>query len=134
MILSPPLIITSRLMPGVRIGDGTISIGYGPRSADGRMIYAVWLDLPDGTEHEITDLRSGCGGGSIQDGLASLLSFLGAAVESRQYRERSGGTEIDPDGNETLFPPAVVDWATDNINEISMLAYELEEGPPLVAE
>ena len=130
MILHPPLIITSRLMPGLKIGNAFISLGYGQRSSDNRTGYQVWIDLPDSTEHEITDLRSGCGGGGIQDGLASLLSFLGAAAESRQYRERTGREGE----NESLFPPAVVDWASENSDEIGMLAYELEEGAQLVTE
>ena len=57
MILHPPLIITSRLMPGLKIGDSTISLGYSKRSHDNRMVYEVWIDLPDGAEHEITDLH-----------------------------------------------------------------------------
>ena len=128
MILHSPLIITPRLMPGLQIGDGFISLECGGRSDDNRTIYTVWIDLPNGTEHEITDLRSGCGGGSIQDGLASLLSFLGAAAESRQYRERTG----QQGENEDLFEPAIVDWAAENADEIGMLAYELEAGPELI--
>ena len=128
MKLYPPLIITSRLMPGLQIGNATIRLGYGARSSDNRMVYQCWIDLPDGTEHEITDLRSGRGGGDIQDGIASLLSFLRAAVESRYWRVRTGhkGT------TEYLFPPAVVDWATENSDELAMLACELEEAPGLV--
>ena len=86
-----------------------------------------------GSEHEITDLRSGCGGGGIQEGLGSLLSFLGAAAESCQYRTHKGESEINPDSNEGLFSPAIVDWATENADEISMLQYELEEGCELVS-
>ena len=129
MILHSPLIITSRLMPGLKIGDGFISLGYSARSRDNRMVYQVWIDLPD-SEHEVTDLRSGCGGGGIQDGLANLLGFLGAAAESRQYRERTGREGE----NESLFPPAVVDWASENSDDISAFAFDLEEGPPLVTE
>lgn len=131
MILHPPLIITARLMPGVRVAGAFISLGLGPQK-DGRTVYSCFIDLPDGSEHEITDLQSGRGGGDIQDGIASLLSFLGAAAESRQYRERNGGTEIDPDSNEGLFTPAVVDWASANSDDISMLCCELEEAPGLV--
>ena len=36
--------------------------------------------------------------------------------------------------NEDLFDPAVVDWASENGDEISTLAYELEEGTQLVEE
>ena len=130
MILHPPLIITSRLMPGLQIGNATISLGYGARSSDNRMVYQCWIDLPDGTEHEITDLRSGRGGGDIQDGLANLLGFLSAAAESRQYRERTGR---DGD-NENLFAAVIVDWAAEHADDIGMLACELEEGPQLVED
>ena len=130
MILHSPLIITPRLMPGLKIGDAFISLGYGSRSSDNRAIYEVWIDLPDGSEHAITDLRSGCGGGDIQDGIASLLSFLGAAAESRHYRERTGREGE----NEDLFAPAVVDWASENSDDISAYAHDLEEGAQLVEE
>ena len=125
MILHAPLIITPRLMAGVQIGTppAWVSVGPGPRNSEGRTVYGVFIDLPDGTEHEVTDLRSGCGGGGIADGLASLLSFLGAAVESYAYRQRTGR-----DGeNEHLFPPAVVQWAAENADEIGMLACDIEE-------
>lgn len=133
MKLHAPLIITSRLLPGLQIGGAFISIALpGSRAASGRLQYQIWIDLPDGSEHEITDLQSGCGSGSVQDGLASILSFLGAAAESRQYRERQSGAEIDPDSNDGLFTPAIVDWASANSDDISMLSRELEEGPELV--
>src|SRR3990167_5816571 len=124
MILHPPLIITARLMPGLLIAGAFISLDCGRVSRDGRTIYQVWIDLPDGSEHEITDLRSGCGCGSVQDGLENLLGFLGAAAESRQYWERTGMQGE----NEELFPPAVVDWAVENADEISLLQCDLEEG------
>lgn len=129
MILHAPLIITARLMPGLQIENGTISLAL-PRSraASGRDHYVVWIDLPDGSEHEIADLRSGCQGGSIQEGLASLLSFLGAAAESRRYRESTG----QQGENKDLFPAAVVDWTCENLDEIDPLSYDLEEEPQLV--
>jgi hypothetical protein len=127
MKLTAPLIITARLMPGVRIGNAFISLDCGGGSSPrGRTIYRAFIDLADGTEHEVTDLRSGCQGGSIQDGLSALLSFLTAAAESYQYRMRTGGTEPDPDGNEGLFPPAIVEWAAENADELSMLSYLAE--------
>lgn len=123
MILHAPLIITPRLMAGLQIGGAFISIGNGPRNAEGRTVYGCFIDLPDGTEYEVTDLCSGCGGGGIQSGLADLLGFLGAAAESYSYRMRTGR-----DGeNEDLFPPAVVQWAADNADEISILGMEIEE-------
>jgi hypothetical protein len=124
-----PLIITPRLMVGVRVGNGFISIATEPRSGAGRTGYRVIIDLPDGAEHQVYGLRSGRQGGDVRGGMVSLLSFLNAAVEARRYRERMR-REFDPDDcdtNERLFEPAVVDWACDNCNEIESLSLDLEE-------
>lgn len=118
MKLLSPIIITSRLMPGLRIGDTFISLGVGPRNGEGRTVYKCFIDLANGTEHEVRDLRSGCQGGGVQDGLASLLSFLSAAGE----------------GDADLFPPAITEWAAKNEDEISMLSCELEETAGLVTD
>jgi hypothetical protein len=130
LALSAPFIITARLMPGLAIGGAIVSIDDNGRNRDGRTCYQIWIDLPDGGEHEITDLCSGCQGGDLQEGMGSLLAFLGAAIESRRYRERQGKPydANDGDSSESLFPPAVVDWASENADEISALQYELEEG------
>ncbi len=130
MRLHEPFIITARLMAGLKIGDAYLSIGVGQRNREGRTVYVAYLDLPDGTEHEISDLQSGCQGGDVQDGMASLLSFLGAAAESYGYRLRTGRTGE----HEDLFSPGDVVWAYEHSDEISMLAYELEERPDLVDE
>lgn len=128
MKLHPPFQISSRLMPALRIGDAWLSLNIGPRNNEGRIQYVIWIDLPNGSEHEVNDMRSGCGGGSVQDGFANLLGFLSAAAESRRYREGGHG-----DGeNEDLFVPAVVDWATENDDEISMLRCEIEEQEGLI--
>ena len=123
-VITAPCIITPRLMMGVQIGTppAWISIGAGPRNSEGRTVYGVFIDLPDGTGHEVTDLRSGCGGGDDRSGLADLLAFLGAAAESYQYRMRTGRSGE----NEDLFPPAVVQWAAENADEISLLQMDIE--------
>jgi hypothetical protein len=115
-------------MPAVRIGKAFISLDCGPRNGEGRTVYRAFIDLPDGTEHEITDLRSGCGGGGIQEGMASLLSFLDAAAKSYSYRLRTG----KQGENEDLFPLPVVQWAYQFSDEIGMLACELEEQKELI--
>lgn len=130
MKLHAPFEISSRLMPAVRIGGATISLQLGRQDPDGRTRYDVWIDLPNGTEVPATDLRSGCQGGDVQEGFASLLSFLGAAAESYQYRQRTGRTG----DNEDLFPPAVVEWAAQYSDELSMLAVEIEETPDLITD
>ncbi len=125
MKLQNPFIITPRLMAGLRIGGAFISMGQGERNSEGRTQYGVYIDLPDGSEHEVTDLRSGCQGGSLQDGFASLLSFLGAAAESYNYKGEQGE-------NAHLFQLPVTRWAADNADEISMLNLEIEENPELI--
>jgi len=119
-------------MASLVIGGATLSLGYGKVDRNGRDVYEVYIDLPDGTEHEITDLRSGCQGGGIQEGFSALLSFLSASAESRRYREGQGKTELGE--NEDLFSPAIVDWASENSDELSMLACEIEETKDLIVE
>ena len=125
MKLHAPFIITPRLMPGVQIGNAFISLGNGPRNSEGRTEYGCFIDLP-GYSHEVTDLRSGCQGGDITEGMASLLSFLGAAADSY----RCAGCDWDritEDDNATLFPREVVEWAYQNSDEIYMIQMEIEE-------
>ena len=127
MLLKSPVMITARLMPGVKIGDAFVSIEYSDCAGrDGRTRYRWFVDLSDGREFTDDDLQSGCGGGSLQAGLESLLSFLGAFAES--WRRGPGGDNGD------LFPEGLHEWATQNSDEIGMLAIELEETPDLIEE
>lgn len=134
MILHPPFMITSRLLPGLKIGNAYVQLAYAKRQDDreGRVKYQWTIDLPDGQEYSDNDLRSGANdcGGSLQEGFASLLSFLGAAAESRQYADRTGRKGE----NEDLFPSPVVRWASENADEISMLSCEIEETSNLIEE
>lgn len=92
-------------------------------------MYGCFIDLPDGSEHEISDLRSGCQGGTTLEGFASLLSFLGAAGESYGFTQRTGIRGECAD----LFPPVVTEWAYQNSDEITMLGCEIEESEtPLI--
>jgi hypothetical protein len=128
MKLHTPFAISARLMPALQVGGAWISLNLsGNQSRDGRDIYEAWIDLPDGTEHEVTDLRSGCQGGTVQEGFESLLCFLGAAAES--YRYAGGGGE-----NVDLFPLPVVKWAAQHSDEIEMLQVEIEESPGLIED
>lgn len=133
MKLNPPLIITSRLLPGLRVpahGSLTeISIEIAGDTRDGRTRYRYYIDSPD-FEYTSDDLKSGCQGGDLQEGLSSLLSFLGAAAESCAYRLRTGRTGE----NEDLFPANVVEWAHRNSDELAMLACELEENRNLITD
>lgn len=125
MKMKSPIIITSRLLAGVAIGEGTISIDYDGVSDDGRTIYRYYLDAPE-IEYEGNDLRSGAWGGNLQSGLESLLSFMGAASEAWNYGENAE--------NYDLFPHDVMEFCSRNADEISMLAIELEETPNIIEE
>lgn len=121
--LHAPFEISARLMPAIRIDGATLSLDYGRTDRAGRIHWDCWIDLPDGSEHEITDLRSGCQGGNLQGGFGALLGFLSAAAESYSYRQRTGRTGE----NEDLFSPAIVAWADSCSDEISMRACEVDE-------
>ena len=109
----------------IDIGNATILLDAVDTDRDGRTIYGYSIRI-DGVEptHQARDLRSGCQGGTEREGLASLLSFLSAAAESRQYRKRTG-REGD---NEDLFPAEIVDWACQYSDEIAVASLELEGG------
>lgn len=126
MKISLPFLISSRLLPAVRIGDATVQLEFSTRPGrDGRNRYRWTIDLDAGGTYSDDDLQSGCGGGTIADGFASLLSFLSACGESYRYREATGRGGDNAD----LFPEPVAQWAAENEDEISMLAMELEENP-----
>jgi hypothetical protein len=115
MILRGPFKISARLLPSLEIAGASVQLEYSnrPGSDSGRVRYRWTIDLPDGGEHSADDLQSGRGGGSLLEGFASLLSFLGAAAE--------GGENAD------LFPAPIVAWAATCSDEIAMLAFEIEE-------
>jgi hypothetical protein len=131
MQLTTPIIITSRLMAGVRVGDAEISIGYSKQPGrEGCTRFLYYIDAPDCEECYANDLQSGCQGGSLQGGLASLLSFLNACAESVGYAQRTGRKGENAD----LFPPDISAWAYQNSDEIGMLAMEIEESGELISE
>lgn len=121
MKISSPCIITPRLLPGLHIGGAFVSIEYGEPNNDGRTTYVYYIDLPD-FEYESNDLASGCQGGDLQDGLESLLAFLGAAAEAKNYEDRTGRKSENAD----LFPAEIVEWAAQNSDEIAAAQYELD--------
>lgn len=121
-IIRNPAQITPRLLPGFKIGEGWVSIEYGPVVRDSygfgpRQSYRYYIDLPN-YRYEVDDLRSGCGGGNLQQGLGSLMAFLGAFAESYRY----GGESAD------LFPAGLADWALENEDEFGYLGSLLDEG------
>ena len=118
MKLKDPIIITARLLPGVRIGNAFVSIEYSPRPGkEGRTRYLYHIDLPGGGSYHGDDLQSGCQGGNLQQGMESLLSFLSAASYDSH-----------------LFTASVNEWAKENEEDILDLAHQIEETPGLIEE
>ena len=107
----------------VRIGNDTVHV-FGDT-----IIVTI-----DGEEHR----ESGLGHGSVttkESELAAALSFLSAAGESVNYKERKGqnpfeldedGDRVD-DGNQWLFQETVARWASNHSDELGMDKIELEE-------
>lgn len=132
MQLTAPIIISSRLLPAIEIGGAIISIGYSNRPGDAhRTRYKYYIDLPSsedfpqGLEEEGEDLQTGSNH-SLQSALESLLSFLSAAAESYRYC-RFDWSKITEDDIASIFPRAIVEWAYQYSDELSMAAIELEE-------
>lgn len=121
MTLRDPIIITPRLLPGVKIGNTFISLERDGETRDNRDRFRWSIDL-DGKEYSGNDLKSGCGGCSMLEAFRSLVSFLSAAVESYSYKQRTGreGENID------LFPLPVVEWAYQHSSEIESLSLDLD--------
>lgn len=109
MQIKPPCQITPRLLAGIRVGDGTIAIEYAPGSGS-HVRYKWHIDTPT-EEFTGADIRCYRGRGvGLQDGLKSLISFLGACAESYAHDIRRGGDGMGGE-NSTLFPALVAAWA-----------------------
>ena len=123
--LQAPLTISTRLLPALQVGDGWISLdGIGWNPADDRHTCRFVFDLPSGAS--VDDQLQMPDFGLDRDertraAFESLLSFLSAAAESYAANMDFSGENAD------LFAEPIVEWAYQNSEEISMLAYELEE-------
>lgn len=132
MELSPPMVITSRLMAGVHVGCGDdlceISIEQTVKTDRlGKPRWRYFIDVPfpgvnRTREHSDDDLA---GWGDAREMLASLLAFLSACAESRSYYDRSGQQRQRGD-NADMFPDFVGEWAQQNSDELGILSMELE--------
>ena len=119
--LTHPVIITPRLMAGVAVPDGYLSVApAGDVGEYGKPRWTYAIDV-SGWDEEGSDLY---GWGDSRAMLGTLVSFLCAAAESYAYRMSTGRAGESED----LFPPRVVEWAYANSDELSMLALEIEEG------
>lgn len=136
MILRAPFMISSRLLPAVKVGGATISLEPIGRTSDNRPRWRYFIDInppfPGYAGGYLADDLYGDVGGlhDTQDAMAALLSFLGAAAEAYAY-QISTGRESD---NADLFPACIEEWATQYSDELSMLQCELEENKGLIVE
>ena len=108
--------ISARLLPSIAIN--AVWVSY---SNDNSVFY---FDFPDGTEYVVHDFYPGMGAHDIASIFAAMLSFLSSALESRDYRIRTGRR-----GDcEHLFPAHVLDHFECLADDIGMLQSELEGG------
>lgn len=137
--LHSPFIIGPGLRPTLRIGKGFVSMEYAIRrcSSDGRTVYRYYINCGDGKRPIIgNDLKSGCHGGTLQDGFSSLLSFLGAEAEAWHGLDPVADRKSEKRGdNAGMFPARAARFAIENSDEIGVLSYEIDESKtPLIAE
>jgi len=126
--ITEPVIITPRLLPGVRVGDGLVSVQrHASRAADGRYVFSYFIDTPRG-EFGGSDLTSPRP--ELQEALETALTFLHdegmASLRARTYREAAYESH--------LFPREVVEWAGRHADEISMLLADLDTGEDHIEE
>ena len=107
MILHDPFFIGSRLLPALKVGDGTLSLASASWNDERRLEFGFYLDTPD-FEYFDDNMKSGCGGCSMVEAFDGFLAFLEAAVESYNYEQRHAGYKGE---NTDLFPSYVVEWA-----------------------
>jgi hypothetical protein len=118
--LKSPFFISSRLLPAVRVANAVLSIGYGgDATTTGRTRYQYFIDFEGLSDFEGHDIKSGVGGGTLKQGMESLLAFLSACGESSRPGRKGE--------NADLFPPAIGEWAYENLDEIGIVLFEVEE-------
>lgn len=134
MLIHEPCVITPRLLPGLRVGDGFISVEYlGEVDRRGALYASVgwtigdvprfryYIDTPE-FEYEDTDLS---GWDGLNGALTALTSFLLAAIEAYGYEQWSG-RKCD---NSDLFPEHVLGWISQYREELY-----LDEDATLIEE
>ena len=117
MKLNPPFIIAPNLEPGLEIGGAYITLQYGNRPhPEGRQRYE-WTWLMGERQESGDDLASAVGGGTLQEGFESMLSFLSAFASAKEQDNE----------NHNLFPQSMREWAELYSDEIGMLELEIDD-------
>lgn len=120
--VAAPLFISARLMAALKIdGAGTLHLEALGRDG-GRVTYRYVVEDEQGRIlAQGNDLSSGVGASiDYRATMGTLLSFLGAAAESYDYRAEY------PDTSDDLFPDACMEWAYMHADELAIAHMELE--------
>jgi hypothetical protein len=132
-LLTHPMIITSRLMPGIGVGD-THVLSVKAVATDGhRTTFAWWLDelgkgnLAKGEDIHVSAIGDDEPGDLARKAVHALLSFLSNDAEG--YRHYMGAGE-PVDGY--AFDPDVAEWAYGMSEEIEAAQLDLDypDGDP----
>ena len=142
MTLHEPFLISSRLLPAIKIGTATVSIKSTGHDGDGRVYWLIYIYVPghkkDETDNEwiVDGIKSGIlqRNDALQEGMTAFLSFLSAALESRKYHKTHHHNGSILDTIESQFDPEILNWAEEFSDEISELQYTLEENENLLIE
>lgn len=124
-VLTHPMIITPRLLPGARIGKFTMSVD--PIMWDGRgYTCAYFIDGPDGELYSAQDLciRMVAEQDLAREAVRVLCSFLGSDAEAYAGSGQMGTAE-PVDGYS--FNTQVAEWAYMHSGEIDELGFDLGE-------
>lgn len=123
--LHQPMMITARLLPGVRVGDNSyISVKHVGYTDDNRERWEYHIDTPD-WEFSANDFASGVRGKmDPEEVVEALISFLCAAAERYRYDMLSKPVYIHEEDH--LFPLHVTEWAYMNDSELQSLQCDLQ--------
>lgn len=127
MILTYPMIISSRLLPAVKIGDATISLDYlGERA--GRGVVCIYIDRPGNPEYVDDGLRIASTAGEsdadyYRKAMKVCLAFLDNDADRYRGSGNMGTTEpVDP----YSFSADLAEWAYVNQTEIQSVEIDLD--------
>jgi hypothetical protein len=132
MQISAPIIISTRLLPAIRIGECTVSIECTGREADGKLSVKIYFDRSGKRPIVDSAFRTGCGAqwneSTVSETFRAIVSFASAAVDARDHRIGTG-REFDDraDTCETLFPRPIVRYFADHSDELDILSLALAD-------
>jgi len=132
MNLFSPVEICPNLEPGVRIGDGWITIAYSDRPGDcGRTRYRYTIIRKDRPDLVYEDLQSGVGvSRGLRDGLLSLLAFLADAADGCRYYTMQGKEDPDPVG----WPDDLCEWLYLHSEDLEYVSMSVDDNMTCIQE